>query len=51
MKGNDESSYYYETVKQKLRGKGKKELLELLAEVAEYNWDVGRLILESAMMD
>ena len=51
MANNEESDAYYETVKQKLRGKGKKELLELLAEVAEYNWDVGRFILERAMMD
>ena len=51
MANNEESDAYYETVKQKLRGKSKKELLELLAEVAEYNWDVGRFILERAMMD
>jgi uncharacterized Zn finger protein len=51
MEDGDESSYYYEEVKEKLQGKSKKELLELLAEAAENDWSAGRFILGRAMMN
>jgi uncharacterized Zn finger protein len=46
-----ENGYYYSKVKKKLRDRSEEELLELLAETAEHNWEVGRFILERAMMN